>query len=206
MNVQDYLQRRHAIEVLKTVNENPGIIQKKLADKSKPGSTAKQERIKEAIELRLIFTKDSADHWSAITYYTTDRGKELCERLSHIDDDLDSSSNVKEVQSIESVDNNPDLNYIESKFGCQILISLLNTPGLTAAQLESKYDPAEVKKRISEAIKLDLVIANGSGPDTKYILTVDGNNFTKNILNSIERKDVIELDYETSPTEGNTVR
>lgn len=85
MNGLEFLGKKWAIDILLEVYHNPGIMQKDLADKQEKGSSAKQDRISEAIELGLIRSERSSMHWSAITYYITPEGKRICRLLEEIE-------------------------------------------------------------------------------------------------------------------------
>lgn len=81
MGIRELLERKHAITVLLTIYNNPGIIQKEIADKGQSGSTAKQDRIKEQIEAGLIRTDSDGGNWTAIRYFVTDEGARLAKGL-----------------------------------------------------------------------------------------------------------------------------
>lgn len=85
MDIREFLGKRHAIDVLLCVYQNPGIVQKQLANKSENGSTAKLERIREAVDLNLIREEKSSEHWSALVYYITDEGSRICKHLIAIE-------------------------------------------------------------------------------------------------------------------------
>jgi len=85
MDIREILERKHAITVLITIYDNPGIVQMKLADKKVRGSTAKQERIREQIEAGLIRPDTDGGNWTAIRYFCTDRGAKIARMLIEIE-------------------------------------------------------------------------------------------------------------------------
>ena len=89
MEIRELLEKKHAITVLLAVYKKPGIIQMELADKSLPGSTAKQERIREQIEAGLIKPDSDGKNWTAIRYFVTDEGARIARGLINIESGSD---------------------------------------------------------------------------------------------------------------------
>ncbi|MFA6718797.1 MAG: hypothetical protein WCS15_06935 [Prevotella sp.] len=215
MRIIDYLQKKHAIEVLITINDNPGIIQKKLADKSKTGSTAKQERIKEALDLDLIVARGSQVHWSAITYYTTEKGKEVCKKLSHIDDiddkDNAASSSKNKIVGVISVDSAERWKFMKRPCSDTLLFTLLKISNITITDLKKncKGEEAHLEDRISEAESLDLITGlhpDGPQSEIRYSLSTDGRNMAENLRRSMECQEVVTIDYRVPSEIENTVK
>ena len=101
MNSLEFLGKKWAIDILLEVYRTPGIVQKNLADKQDKGSSAKQDRISEAIELGLIRSEKSTAHWSAITYYITSEGERICRHLLQIEN---GSSEEKDPSKLENTE------------------------------------------------------------------------------------------------------
>jgi len=84
MDIWDVLSQKHAISVLVTIYENPGIIQADFLKQNKQGSSVKYQRLKDLTKEGLIEEKSSIKHWNAIEYYTTDEGSRIAEHLLKI--------------------------------------------------------------------------------------------------------------------------
>jgi len=89
MDVWETLGKKHAADVLIEIFHNPGIIQRKLADKKEEGSGSRRIRLLELEIAGLIRTEKSSNNWSAIKYYVTDEGDRISRLIIEIKDGSD---------------------------------------------------------------------------------------------------------------------
>ena len=85
MTVMDYLQRRHAIDVLLHVRDHPGVSMTELMRALDPqGGKTHGQRVREAIALGLVHKDIGGRQWNASSLTLTPIGQEVAVHLEAI--------------------------------------------------------------------------------------------------------------------------
>ena len=86
VTIWDTLGKKHAIDVLLEIYENPGEIQGKIADRSEDGSGTRRARLPELEKIGLIKCVDIKGSRPTKSYYVTTEGERICKLLLQIRD------------------------------------------------------------------------------------------------------------------------
>ena len=103
MKSVEVLERKHAITILITVMENPGIIQKKLVESGKGGKSAKIGRVKELVEAGLLEENHAPNDWTSLSYTLTREGERITKLLMKIESGEEDAENYSTSEKIRNM-------------------------------------------------------------------------------------------------------